>query len=95
MGAGRSREPGPHAAQPADFVFGRGDLTAAALGDVTGDGAPDLAASYRHPFRPSALSEAYPGAVGVDRAGRSAHLGVFTPEGKALWAAGYIPRPVG
>ncbi len=80
---------------PADFAFGRGDLIAAALGDVTGDGMPDLAASYRHPFRPSALSEAYPGAVGVDRAGRSAHLGVFTTEGEALWAAGYLPRPVG
>jgi hypothetical protein len=31
----------------------------------------------------------------VDASGRSAHLGVFTPGGEALWAAGYIPRPVG
>ncbi len=80
---------------PAGADFARGDLTAAALGDVTGDGRLDLAASYRHPFRPSALSEAYPGAVGVDLRGRSAHLGIFTPEGEALWAAGYLPRPVG
>ena len=80
---------------PGILAFAHGDLVAASLGDVTGDGQPDLAASYRHPFRPSALSEAYAGAVGVDAAGRSAHLGVFTPGGEALWAAGYIPRPVG
>jgi len=80
---------------PSPFSFDRGDLTAAALGDVTGDGALDIAASYRHPFQPSALSEARPGAVGVDSMGRSAHLGVFTPQGEAQWAAGLIPRAVG
>ena len=99
MGSGgrwpRPVTPAPVVRPPAGFAFGRGDLTAAALGDVTGDGRPDLAVSYRHPFRPSALSEAYPGAVGIDRAGRSAHLGIFTPDGEALWAAGYLPRPVG
>lgn len=87
--------PAPVVRPPAIPAFAHGDLVAASLGDVTGDGQPDLAASYRHPFRPSALSEAYAGAVGVDAAGRSAHLGVFTPGGEALWAAGYIPRPVG
>jgi hypothetical protein len=80
---------------PEGLVFSSGDLVAAAVGDVTGDGVPDLAASYRHPFRPSALSEARPGVVGIDSLGRSSHLGVFTLEGEALWAAGYMPRPVG
>ena len=87
--------PAPVVRPPGITTFAHGDLVAASLGDVTGDGQPDLAASYRHPFRPSALSEAYAGAVGVDAAGRSAHLGIFTPGGEALWAAGYIPRPVG
>jgi hypothetical protein len=80
---------------PTDLAFTPGDLTAAALGDVTGDGELDLAAAYRHPLRPSALSEARPGIIGVDSRGRSAHLGIFTPGGEAIWAAGYIPRPVG
>ena len=95
---GRWRDPvtpAPVVRPPGITTFAHGDLVAASLGDVTGDGQPDLAASYRHPFRPSALSEAYAGAVGVDAAGRSAHLGIFTPGGEALWAAGYIPRPVG
>jgi hypothetical protein len=87
--------PVPALPPPVGLAFAYGDLVATSLGDVTGDGQPDLAASYRHPFRPSALSEAYPGAVGIDLAGRSAHLGIFTPGGEALWAAGYIPRPVG
>lgn len=90
----RPTSPEPALPPPESFAFTYGDLVAAAIGDVTGDGRPDLAVSYRHPFRPSALSEAYEGAVGVDATGRSAHLGVFTPHGEALWAAGYIPRPV-
>jgi hypothetical protein len=87
--------PVPVSRPPADLPFERGDLTAAAVGDVTGDGVPDVAAAYRHPHQPGLLSEALPGAVGVDSRGRSAHLGIFTPEGEALWAAGVIPRPVG
>ncbi|MFH1330221.1 MAG: hypothetical protein ABIJ48_06195 [Actinomycetota bacterium] len=75
--------------------FSFGEVTAAARGDVTGDGVADLAVAYRHPFRPTPLSERWPGAVGVDSLGRSAHLGVFTLEGAALWAAGLIPHPVG
>ncbi len=51
-------DPGSIVRPPGRLAFAHGDLVAAALGDVTGDGAPDLAASYRHPFRPSALSEA-------------------------------------
>jgi hypothetical protein len=91
----RPAVPAPARPPPEGLSFAWGDLTAAAVGDVTGDGVPDLAASYRHPFRPSALSEARPGIVGVDSLGRSAHLGVFTLRGEPLWAAGYIPRPVG
>jgi len=75
--------------------FAHGELTVAALGDITGDGLPDMAAAYLHPLRWSALTDTFPGAVGVDSRGRSAHLGVFTPEGEALWAAGLIPHPVG
>jgi len=75
--------------------FSFGEVIVAARGDVTGDGTPDLAVSYRHPFRPTPLSERWPGAVGVDSLGRSAHLGVFALDGRARWAAGMIPHPVG
>jgi hypothetical protein len=94
-GLARAVTPVPVRPPPGDTPFPAGELTVAALGDVTGDGADDLVAAYRHPFRNTALSETFPGAVGVDSRGRSAHLGVFTPGGEALWAAGMIPRPVG
>jgi len=87
--------PAPVVRPARDAPFGQGDLTAAALGDVTGDGVTDMAAAYRHPVRSSAVSEALPGIVPVDSEGRSAHLGVFTLDGEPLWAAGLIPRPVG
>jgi hypothetical protein len=87
--------PAPVERPARDVPFEQGDLTAAAVGDVTGDGQPDVAASYRHPLRDSVVTEALPGVVPVDSRGRSAHLGVFTLEGEALWAAGLIPRPVG
>lgn len=90
----RQLSPAPASALPPLDGFTHGEVTAAAAGDVTGDGSPDLAVSYRHPFRPGTISEALPDAVGVDSQGRSAHLGVFTLEGTALWAAGVIPRPV-
>lgn len=91
----RPADPAPVRPPPDGLAFTYGDLVAAAIGDATGDGLLDLAASYRHPFRPSTLSEARPGVVGMDSLGRSAHLGVFTLSGEALWAAGYIWRPVG
>jgi len=91
----RAIAPTPVLRPPPDTPFEQGELTAAALGDVTGDGVPDMAAAYRHPFRGSALTDAFPEAVVVDSQGRSAHLGVFTPEGEPLWAAGLIPHPVG
>lgn len=76
-------------------AFDGGDLTTAAIGDVTGDGIEDVVAAYRHPFRPSAVGETWPGAVPVDSRGRSAHLGVFDLAWEPLWAAGRIPHPVG
>jgi hypothetical protein len=82
-------------APPEGLAFTYGDLTALAVGDVTGDGQPDLAASYRHPRRPSLVDQVWPGAGTVDSLGRTAHLGIFDLTGKALWAAGRLPRPVG
>jgi len=76
-------------------AFGGGDLTTAAIGDVTGDGVEDIVAAYHHPFRPNAVGETRPGAVPVDSLGRSAHLGVFDLAWEPLWAAGRIPHPVG
>ena len=55
----------------------------------------DLAASYRHPFRPSALSEAYPGAVGVDRSGAQRPPGHLHPRRRGPVGGGLHPPPGG
>jgi hypothetical protein len=74
--------------------FTAGDLEVAAVGDVTGDGADDIVAAYRHPVVPDPAGDGLLGPRPVDEQGRSAHLGVFTPEWEAVWRAGRIPRPV-
>ncbi len=87
--------PVPARRPPGAPAFTYGDLTVAAIGDVTGDGVDDIAASYRHLFRPSLVGDYWPGSVPVDSLGRSAHLGVFDLGWQALWAAGRIPGPIG
>jgi hypothetical protein len=91
----RPVRPATAPAPPEGLAFTYGDLTALAVGDVTGDGQPDLAASYRHPRRPSLVDLVWLGAARVDSLGRTAHLGIFDLTGKALWAASRLPQPVG
>lgn len=76
-------------------TFAMGDVTAASLGDVTGDGRPDLVVSYRHQIRPHPVRDAFPDQTWADSRGRSAHLGVFSPDDQEpLWAGGALFRPV-
>ena len=91
----RPIRPVPARRLPGAPAFTYGDLTVAAIGDVTGDGVDDIAASYRHLFRPSLVGDYWPGSVPVDSLGRSAHLGVFDLGWQALWAASRIPGPIG
>ncbi len=88
--------PEPSARPPA-AVLARlhGDALDAAVGDVTGDGNPDVVVAFRRPFTATAFSGEVPGRALADRAGRSAHVGVYRLDGRQpLWAAGALARPV-
>jgi len=75
--------------------FRHGDLTAAAAGDITGDGETDLVASFRRPHRSTPLMETHPEVQWTDAKGRSAHLGVYQPEGLVeAWVAGTVLQPI-
>ncbi len=75
--------------------FRHGDLLAAAAGDVDGDGNDEVVASFRRPYRATPFMETHPEVQWADSAGRSAHLGVYKPEGlKEVWVAGSVLQPI-
>lgn len=81
--------------EPALEEFRHGDLTDAGEGDITGDGHPDIVASFRRPYAPGPINDLHPDVQWQDTAGRSAHLGVYDPEGLAeVWVAGTVFAPI-
>jgi poly-gamma-glutamate capsule biosynthesis protein CapA/YwtB (metallophosphatase superfamily) len=83
---------------PADGVappFGDAVVVAASRGDLTGDGVADVVTVYRRPVRDRPLHRAFPGIEFADEAGNSAHLAVLDgADGRLLWGAGTLVRPV-
>jgi hypothetical protein len=76
-------------------VSGLERLVDASLGDVTGDGVPDLALSFRRPFQRTLLNVSRPRRAWVDADGLSAHVGLFRPDDlTSIWVAGTLLRPV-
>jgi poly-gamma-glutamate synthesis protein (capsule biosynthesis protein) len=76
-------------------AFRHGDLVTAVEGDITGDGKQDVVASFRRPHRTTPLMELRPDVQWEDALGRSAHLGVFDPNGlREIWVAGTVVMPV-
>ncbi len=76
-------------------VFRHGDLVAATVGDIDGDGKGDVVASFRRPFRSTPFMELHPEQRWADSMGRSAHLGVYEPEGlREKWVAGSVLMPI-
>ena len=70
-------------------------LTAAAMGDITGDGKDDLVLSFRRPFRPTLINRTRPRSAWVDVNGDSAHLGLYEPAHvHRIWVAGTLVAPV-
>jgi hypothetical protein len=70
-------------------------LIAVSVGDVTGDGDPEVALSFRRTFRPTYLNALRPRRAWVDAAGMSAHVGLYRPGDLAeVWVAGTLVRPV-
>ncbi len=81
--------------RPSLDAFHLGKVTDASVGDITGDGLGELVVSYRHDARPHLVREAFPERSWVDRAGLTAHLGVFSLQDHTpLWAGGALFRPV-
>ncbi len=70
-------------------------LDAIVLGDVTGDGRPDLVVSFRRPFRPTLINSTRPRRSWIDAYGDSAHLGLYRPaDVYRIWVAGTLVAPV-
>jgi poly-gamma-glutamate capsule biosynthesis protein CapA/YwtB (metallophosphatase superfamily) len=75
--------------------FKDGIVVDAAIGDVEGDGRPDLAVSFRRRFMRTNVSPLIPRSKLVDKHGRSAHVGLYRPRGlRPRWVAGTLLRPV-
>jgi hypothetical protein len=70
-------------------------LVDVSVGDVTGDGAPILAVSFRRPFHKTLLNASRPRYSWADLEGLSAHVGLYR-EGdlSEIWVAGTLARPV-
>ncbi len=90
------RGPATNMASPAELAdFRHGDLVAAASGAVAGDGRHLIVASFRRPFAETEFTRLRPDVQWQDTAGRSAHLGVYEPDGlKEVWVAGSVLSPV-
>jgi hypothetical protein len=70
-------------------------LVDVSVGDVTGDGTPDVALSFRRPFRRTLLNSALPRRTWTDAAGLSAHVGLYRmTDLSEVWVAGTLVRPV-
>lgn len=70
-------------------------LVDVSVGDVTGDGARDVALSFRRPFRRTLLNASSPRRTWTDAAGLSAHVGLYrATDLSEIWVAGTLVRPV-
>lgn len=76
-------------------VSGMRRLVDVAVGDVTGDGTPDIALSFRRPFERTLLNAPLPRRAWTDGDGLSAHVGLYrTTDLSEIWVAGTLLRPV-
>jgi hypothetical protein len=70
-------------------------LVDVSVGDVTGDGTPDLALSFRRPYRKTLLNSSLPRRSWTDADGLSAHVGLYrVTDLSEVWVAGTLVRPV-
>ncbi len=68
---------------------------ARSIGDVTGTGAIDLVVAYRRPARPERAHDTFDGVDWFDQQGRTAHIAVYTSEGRMRWGSAVMFQPVG
>ena len=70
-------------------------LVDVSVGDVTADGTPDIALSFRRPYRRTLLNASLPRRFWTDADGLSAHVGLYrATDLSEIWVAGTLVRPV-
>ncbi|MET0772061.1 MAG: hypothetical protein ABWZ82_03170 [Candidatus Limnocylindrales bacterium] len=70
-------------------------LIDASVGDVTGDGIPEIAISFRRPYERTLLNASLPRRSWTDAAGLTAHVGLYQDTDLSeVWVAGTLVRPV-
>lgn len=65
-----------------------------ATGDVTGAGEIDTVVAYRRPATEHPVHDRYPSVDWTDADGRSAHLAVYTSDGRMRWGSAFLFSPV-
>ena len=70
------------------------DETARSVGDVTGTGERNIVLASRRPARHEPAHDALPRIDWFDAEGRTAHLGVYTAEGRLRWGSALMLQPV-
>jgi poly-gamma-glutamate synthesis protein (capsule biosynthesis protein) len=70
------------------------DVVAAATGDVTGTGVIDTVVAYRRPATDHPVHDRFPDVDWVDAAGRTAHIAVYTPDGRMRWGSAFLFQPI-
>ncbi len=74
---------------------GVGEVTAAAVGDVDGDGTEEAVVAFLRPYRPTLVNQRLSDGEWTDAEGRTAHLGVYDRATlRQRWVAGTLARPV-
>jgi hypothetical protein len=70
-------------------------LVDVSVGDVTADGTPVIAVSFRRPYRRTLLNASMPRRFWTDAHGLSAHVGLYRmTDLSEIWVAGTLVRPV-
>jgi poly-gamma-glutamate synthesis protein (capsule biosynthesis protein) len=70
------------------------DEVARSIGDVTGTGVTDIVLASRRPATAEPAHDALPDVDWFDARGRTAHLGIYTSEGRLRWGSALMLRPV-
>jgi poly-gamma-glutamate synthesis protein (capsule biosynthesis protein) len=70
------------------------DVVETATGDVTGTGVADAVVAYRRPAIDHPVHDRFPDVDWVDPAGRSAHVAVYTPDGRMRWGSAFLFQPI-
>jgi hypothetical protein len=70
------------------------DVVATATGDVTATGVTDTVVAYRRPATDHPVHDRFPEVDWIDPGGRTAHIAVYTPDGRMRWGSAFLFQPI-